>query len=114
MNVVRWLMCLIFPPFAVADRGCGVMTIVFFLTLIGWFPGVIAAIAFNLSGPPPARTVTIPYYGQPALEEEPEAEPEYIHLADGTIMEVIDDDTAAGDDLLIDKLKGRKQSDLDN
>jgi uncharacterized membrane protein YqaE (UPF0057 family) len=32
------------PPLAVLDRGCGSIVIVFILTLLGWIPGVIAAL----------------------------------------------------------------------
>ena len=35
---------IIFPPLAVIDRGCGSMLIVFLLTLVGWVPGIIAAL----------------------------------------------------------------------
>jgi uncharacterized membrane protein YqaE (UPF0057 family) len=32
------------PPLAVLDKGCGSIVIVFILTLLGWIPGVIAAL----------------------------------------------------------------------
>lgn len=44
MSVLRVLLAIIFPPLAVFDRGCGSMLIVFLLTLLGWVPGVIAAL----------------------------------------------------------------------
>ena len=44
MSLLRVLLAIIFPPLAVADRGCGSMLIVFLLTLCGWVPGVIAAL----------------------------------------------------------------------
>ena len=44
MSVLRVLLAIIFPPLAVFDRGCGSMLIVFILTLLGWVPGVIAAL----------------------------------------------------------------------
>jgi uncharacterized membrane protein YqaE (UPF0057 family) len=44
MNCLQVLLAIIFPPLAVVDRGCGSMTIVFLLTLIGWVPGVLAAL----------------------------------------------------------------------
>lgn len=40
-------MCIIFPPLAVIDRGCGTILIVFVLTLLGWIPGAIAALILN-------------------------------------------------------------------
>jgi uncharacterized membrane protein YqaE (UPF0057 family) len=39
--------CIIFPPLAVIDRGCGTILIVFALTLAGWIPGAIAALILN-------------------------------------------------------------------
>ena len=44
MSCLQVILAIIFPPFAVIDRGCGSMLIVFLLTLIGWVPGVIAAL----------------------------------------------------------------------
>ncbi|MBR2426802.1 MAG: YqaE/Pmp3 family membrane protein [Lentisphaeria bacterium] len=45
----RILLCIIFPPLAVFDKGCGVILLVFFLTLLGWLPGTIAALVFCLN-----------------------------------------------------------------
>ena len=44
MSSLQVLLALIFPPLAVIDRGCGSVLIVFLLTLVGWVPGVIAAL----------------------------------------------------------------------
>ena len=44
MSLLRVILAIIFPPLAIADRGCGSMLIVFLLTLCGWVPGVIAAL----------------------------------------------------------------------
>ena len=44
MSVLRVILAIIFPPFAVVDKGCGSFLIVFLLTLLGWIPGVIAAL----------------------------------------------------------------------
>ena len=44
MSFIRVLLAIIFPPLAVADKGCGSFCIVFILTLLGWVPGVIAAL----------------------------------------------------------------------
>ncbi|MBR2637465.1 MAG: YqaE/Pmp3 family membrane protein [Bacteroidaceae bacterium] len=44
MSLIRVLLSIIFPPLAVADKGCGSILIVFLLTLCGWVPGVIAAL----------------------------------------------------------------------
>jgi uncharacterized membrane protein YqaE (UPF0057 family) len=47
MSIWRVLVCIIFPPLAVIDRGCGSILIVSILTLIGWVPGVIGALVIN-------------------------------------------------------------------
>lgn len=47
MSCLRVLVCLIFPPLAVIDKGCGSILITTILTLIGWVPGVIAALVIN-------------------------------------------------------------------
>ncbi len=44
MNFWRVLLCILFPPLAVVDQGCGSILIVTILTLLGWIPGVIAAL----------------------------------------------------------------------
>ena len=44
MSLLRVLLCIIFPPLAVLDKGCGSVLIVLLLTLCGWVPGVIAAL----------------------------------------------------------------------
>jgi len=44
MSLLRVLLCIIFPPLAVIDKGCGSVLIVLLLTIAGWIPGVIAAL----------------------------------------------------------------------
>ncbi len=44
MGIGRALVCLLLPPLAVLDQGCGSLLIVTVLTLCGWIPGVIAAV----------------------------------------------------------------------
>lgn len=44
MSIWRVLLSILFPPLAVIDRGCGSILIVLILTLLGWIPGVIAAL----------------------------------------------------------------------
>ena len=44
MSCLQVILAIIFLPLAAIDRGCGSMLIVFLLTLIGWVPGVIAAL----------------------------------------------------------------------
>ena len=47
MGCLRALVCIILPPLAVLDRGCGTVLIVTALTIVGWVPGVIAALLLN-------------------------------------------------------------------
>lgn len=47
MSIWRVLLCILFPPLAVIDKGCGSFLIVFLLTLAGWIPGVIGALVIN-------------------------------------------------------------------
>jgi uncharacterized membrane protein YqaE (UPF0057 family) len=47
MSCLRVLLCIILPPLAVLDKGCGAIVITTILTLVGWVPGVLAAILFN-------------------------------------------------------------------
>lgn len=47
MSIWKVILCIIFPPLAVLDKGCGSVLIVFILTLCGWIPGVIGALVIN-------------------------------------------------------------------
>lgn len=47
MGLFRVLVCIFCPPLAVIDKGCGAVLLTLLLTLIGWVPGVIAAILFS-------------------------------------------------------------------
>ncbi|MBR2476055.1 MAG: YqaE/Pmp3 family membrane protein [Bacteroidaceae bacterium] len=44
MSLLRVILAIIFPPLAVVDRGCGSFLIVLLLTVLGWIPGVLAAL----------------------------------------------------------------------
>jgi uncharacterized membrane protein YqaE (UPF0057 family) len=44
MSCGRVVLSVILPPLAVLDKGCGSMIIVGLLTLVGWVPGVLAAL----------------------------------------------------------------------
>jgi uncharacterized membrane protein YqaE (UPF0057 family) len=44
MGLGRALICILLPPLAVLDKGCGTILIVTLLTLCGWVPGVIDAL----------------------------------------------------------------------
>jgi uncharacterized membrane protein YqaE (UPF0057 family) len=48
MGFGRALLCLLLPPLAVLDKGCGTVLIVAALTLCGWVPGAIAALVVNI------------------------------------------------------------------
>jgi len=47
MSLGRAILCILFPPLAVLDRGCGTVVIVLALTIAGWIPGAIAALLLN-------------------------------------------------------------------
>ena len=47
MGCGRVLLCIVFPPLAVIDRGCGSIILVTLLTIAGWVPGVIGALVIN-------------------------------------------------------------------
>ena len=44
MGCLRVLLAIICPPLAVVDKGCGSIVIVLILTVLGWIPGVLAAL----------------------------------------------------------------------
>ena len=43
MGIGQALLCILLPPVAVLNKGCGSILIVTALTIIGWVPGIIAA-----------------------------------------------------------------------
>ena len=47
MGCGRALLCIILPPLAVLDRGCGTVVTVTLLPIAGWVPGAIAALLLN-------------------------------------------------------------------
>ena len=55
MSLLRAILCIVFPPLAVIDRGCGTILIVLLLTLAGWIPGVIAALLLNFMAANPQK-----------------------------------------------------------
>ncbi|CAN5558607.1 YqaE/Pmp3 family membrane protein [soil metagenome] len=44
MGLGRVILCIILPPLAVLDKGCGSIVLVTILTICGWIPGAIAAL----------------------------------------------------------------------
>ena len=47
MGCGRVILCILFPPLAVLDCGCGAIILTTILTCAGWVPGAIAAIIFS-------------------------------------------------------------------
>lgn len=47
MSLIRVILCILFPPLAVLDKGCGSILITLLLTFCAWVPGVIAALIIN-------------------------------------------------------------------
>ncbi len=47
MGLLRTIVCVFLPPFAVVDRGCGSFILILLLTLCGWVPGVLGALIIN-------------------------------------------------------------------
>jgi len=46
VGCIRAILCLICPPLAVLDQGCGAILLTTLLWFAGWIPGTIAAILF--------------------------------------------------------------------
>ena len=44
MSLLRAILAILFPPLSVVDKGCGSFLIVCVLTVLGWIPGIIAAL----------------------------------------------------------------------
>ncbi|XHR27521.1 MAG: YqaE/Pmp3 family membrane protein [Chthoniobacteraceae bacterium] len=44
MGFLRVIICIIFPPLAVLDKGCGSILLVTILSLCFWIPGILAAL----------------------------------------------------------------------
>jgi len=47
MSIGKVILCIIFPPLAVLNKGCGSILLVTILTIAGWIPGIIAALIIN-------------------------------------------------------------------
>ncbi len=47
MSLFRVLLCILMPPLAVLDKGCGSILITTILWIAGWVPGAIAALVIN-------------------------------------------------------------------
>lgn len=91
MPLVRFILCVAAPPLAVIDRGCAVFLLVILLTIMGWIPGVFAAMVVTLLYPAGPRHVMIPHAGD-TVETSVVASHRWIQLADGTLAEVVEDD----------------------
>ncbi len=51
MSLGRVILCILLPPLAVLDKGCGSVLLVLLLTLAGWVPGVLAALLICTRAP---------------------------------------------------------------
>ncbi len=112
-EVWRILLALVFPPLAVLDKGCGTASLVFLLTMFGWFPGIVLALVIITadsplrfsSRPKERRFIEIPggeltivndrrFVDIPLHPEEEKAKRKgaFVHLEDGAVAEVIEDD----------------------
>jgi uncharacterized membrane protein YqaE (UPF0057 family) len=110
-KIGRLILSFVLPPAAVLDKGCGAIFLVSILTLLGWVPGIVAALVLGFAYEPRRRMVTIPSLDR---EEESYVEPEYdydgygdyadrprrdfIRLVDGELGEIIEDDGPTPDD----------------
>ncbi len=95
-RVIRSIIAIIFPPLAVLERGCGTALMVGVLTLFFWFPGMIAALVLIwIESPdaeddgPPRRYI---HLAKPKREEKQKRKSDFVHLADGDIVEVVEED----------------------
>ena len=99
MSPGRFILCIVFPPLAVLDKGCGTTLIVGIMWLAGVFPGIIAALIINFVDASPRhhgnpRYVEIPVIGQNKfVEAEQKRKGAFVRLADGEVAEIIDDDS---------------------
>lgn len=46
MTLMQILLCLVFPPLAVMNKGCGTLLLTTAATCLGWVPGCVAAAYF--------------------------------------------------------------------
>jgi uncharacterized membrane protein YqaE (UPF0057 family) len=51
MSLLRAIVCILLPPLAVYDKGCGSILLVLVLTLLGWIPGIIGAMVICTRNP---------------------------------------------------------------
>lgn len=104
------------------EKGCGTALLVGILTLLGWFPGTIAALVIlsmdaekNKGGVrrestnpfgEERRFVEVPVYDTETPAEKAKRKGAYVRLADGEVAEVVEDDGAP--------LEKRKRGSLDS
>lgn len=116
-SIWRILLTLIVPPLTVMDRGCGATLLVLMLTMIGWVPGVIAAFIMQMMDTPRRHTrfVEVPIANwddvwegdeKPkrdfATQEKAKRKGAVIRLADGDVLQVVEDTGSDLADLLDD------------
>lgn len=59
MGCGKWVLAFLLPPLAVLDRGITAIILTTILTILGWIPGVIAAVVFNMKAAPGQNTTII-------------------------------------------------------
>jgi uncharacterized membrane protein YqaE (UPF0057 family) len=73
MGCGKIVLAIIFPPLAVFDRGITAILVTTLLTILGWIPGVIAAIMYNSK----QQTVTIYHQQAPPPPQYYPPQPPY-------------------------------------
>lgn len=53
MSWLRAIVCIVMPPVAVLDHSPRAVAVTLVLTLLGWLPGIAAALVYNSSEPTP-------------------------------------------------------------
>ena len=46
--ILRIILCIVFPPLAVIDKGIGTILLVFLLCFLGWIPATVVALILCL------------------------------------------------------------------
>lgn len=67
MSLIRVLLCILLPPLAVLDKGCGSILLVAILTLLGWIPGAIASLIISMGSSNQTETAAAGMYSVPKL-----------------------------------------------
>lgn len=100
-KIILAVMSLVCPPLGVMHKGCGIALLAGILWIFGWIPGVILAwyIIFKDDSDEKLwpRYVQVPM-GDSSVDEKPKRKGAFTRLADGEIVEVMEDDNAPLED----------------